>query len=220
MRIRVGPDRRAALWQPPSAGAELGFGPLESLYSLTVINDRVGMYVATMRGLVEASGLMEKCSVGYTADTRTGWATVRRRGREEARYEFSEADADRVTAKEHHKPIKLSEKTMYRHYPQRMYPARALGFALRDQFPDVVKGLVTGEELLDVDPVGGTKLIDEEVKGARGHLDADERVALGKAFDAGHLSPAQRSVKLKEYTGREDELMGHLARSADVFHST
>jgi hypothetical protein len=40
---------------------------------------------------------------------------------------------------------------MWKKYPERMYRARAVSFAIRDVFPDVVRGLLSVEEMMTGD---------------------------------------------------------------------
>lgn len=122
-------------------GAELGLGPLGALNGLIVISGKVTLPTATMRALVEASGKMEKCTVTYQADPPLAIAVVKRVGRAEARHTFGLQDAQNAG---------LSSGHMYSKYPERMYRSRALGFALRDEFADVLQGIMTAEEMADV----------------------------------------------------------------------
>jgi len=48
-------------------------------------------------------------------------------------------------------------------YPKRMLQLRARGFALRDAFPDVLKGLVTAEEAQDYPVVSQVETVKETV---------------------------------------------------------
>jgi hypothetical protein len=122
-------------------GAELGLGPLGALNGLIVISGKVTLPTATMRALVEASGKMEKCTVTYQADPPLAIAVVKRVGRAEATHTFGLQDAQNAG---------LSSGHMYTKYPERMYRNRALGFALRDEFADVLQGIMTAEEMADV----------------------------------------------------------------------
>ena len=75
-------------------------------------------------------------------DKMIATCTAKRRGYPEATVSvFSMADAKRAG---------LAGKTgPWTQYPRRMVQLRARGFALRDAFPDVLKGLVTAEEAQD-----------------------------------------------------------------------
>lgn len=119
-------------------GAELGMAPMTCLNSLVVIQGKVTMYASTMRALVEASGLMEMCRVSYQEKPPLATVVVRRVGREDETYTFSRKDAEDAG---------LANREMYKKYPRRMYVSRAMSFALRDEFADVLKGLMGAEEM-------------------------------------------------------------------------
>ena len=58
--------------------------------------------------------------------------------------QFSEADAQKAGL--------LNKQGPWRQYPKRMMQLRARGFAIRDAFPDAIKGLITAEEAMDYPP--------------------------------------------------------------------
>ena len=57
------------------------------------------------------------------------------------------------------KATRLWGKNVWKSYPDRMLQMRARGFALRDSFPDVLKGLITREEAQDyqTEPINVTQ---------------------------------------------------------------
>lgn len=187
-------------------GAELGLGPLQSLNSLTVIKGRVGMYASTMRALVDASGLMEQCDAVFDRDTLTATVTVKRVGRNVAVYSWGEADA---------KLAGLAGRKMYLEYPERMYKARAMSFALRDEFADVLKGLMGAEEmrgeeefeLSDIVDVGEPTRKEVQAQSVWDGVEPETREQLEKGFVHVGWTEAQRNIKLAEFRGREAELV-------------
>jgi hypothetical protein len=75
-------------------------------------------------------------------DAMTAACAAKRRGYESATVvKFSVADAKRAGL--------WGKSGPWTQYPKRMLQLRARGFALRDAFPDVLKGLVTAEEAQD-----------------------------------------------------------------------
>jgi hypothetical protein len=131
-------------------GAELGLGPMQALQSIAVINGRPAIFGDAALALVRASGLCVSVREGVTGngDERYGFCEVVRRGDENtiARV-FKIADA---------KAAKLWGRSgPWTEYPDRMLMLRARGFALRDAFPDVLRGLVTREEAQDYPPAAG-----------------------------------------------------------------
>jgi hypothetical protein len=71
----------------------------------------------------------------------TAICVAKRRGRKPVTAKFSVDDAKRAGL--------WGKQGPWTQYPKRMLQMRARGFALRDAFPDVLKGLITSEEAMD-----------------------------------------------------------------------
>jgi hypothetical protein len=128
-------------------GGELGLGPMQSLQCIAVVNGRPtvwgDMALALVRGSSVCLGVEE--GVEGEGDARAAYCHVHRKGEKPQRRTFSVADAKRA---------KLWGKTgPWTDYPDRMLQMRARGFALRDVFPDVLRGIVTREEAADYQTV-------------------------------------------------------------------
>jgi hypothetical protein len=123
--------------------AELGLSPLQATDGMAIINGRVGIMGDLALAMVESSGLLAKKTVRYTGegDNLTCELTLQRKGREEQVYTFSVREAKQAGI--------YDRSAVWRGYPKRMTYYRALGFGLRDEFPDVLKGTKTVEELQD-----------------------------------------------------------------------
>jgi hypothetical protein len=123
-------------------GSELGLSPMQSVNSIAVINGRPGVWGDGLIGLCRQSPLCQDIveKIEGDGDNRTAICTAIRRGSTPVVGRFSMADAKRAG---------LSGKGIWAQYPDRMLTNRARGFALRDAFPDVLRGLKTAEELLD-----------------------------------------------------------------------
>jgi len=123
--------------------AELGLSPMQAIDGMTIINNRVGIMGDLALALVEASGNLQKKLVTYTGDGEDLECTIllKRKGRAEQTYSFSVKEARAAGIYE--------RSTTWKAYPKRMTYYRALGFGLRDEFSDVLKGLKTVEELSD-----------------------------------------------------------------------
>ena len=125
-------------------GLELGLSPMHSLQGVAVINGKPTVYGDSMLGLCYASGLVEKFeeSIDGTGDHRGAVCKVRRRGVESPIIRtFTIADA---------KKAKLWGRSgPWTQYPERMLQMRARGFALRDAFADVLRGVISAEEAQD-----------------------------------------------------------------------
>ena len=125
-------------------GAELGLAPMQSLQNISVINGRPSVWGDAMLAVVLASADCEsvrESDSDEVATTGAAWTEAKRRGASPVRRTFSMADAERAGLKGKQGP--------WTQYPGRMLQMRARGFALRDAFPHVLKGLQPAEEVLD-----------------------------------------------------------------------
>jgi hypothetical protein len=125
-------------------GAEIGLGPMQSIQSVAVINGRPSIWGDAALALVMGSPVCEyvKESVAGDGDKMVAVCETKRRGYPAPSVtQFSVADAVRAGL--------WGKSGPWTQYPKRMLQLRARGFALRDAFPDVLKGLVTAEEAQD-----------------------------------------------------------------------
>jgi len=128
------------------AGAEVGLTPFAALQSIAVINGNPSLWGDGMLALVQASGFLEDFE--ETDDGTTATCRVVRAGRKTPTIQtFSMDDA---------KKAGLAGKAgPWTQYTRRMRQMRARGFALRDAFPDILKGLKLAEEARDYAHVDG-----------------------------------------------------------------
>lgn len=124
-------------------GAEVGLAPMQALQSIAVINGRPSIWGDGLLALVMASGHYENHEEAFDETTQTATATFKRKGKATAvTATFSKTDAEKA---------KLWGKGgPWTNYPKRMMQMRARAFAIRDCFPDVLKGLGVAEEQLDI----------------------------------------------------------------------
>lgn len=126
-------------------GMELGLAPLQAMQNIAVINGRPSIWGDAMLALVMASpvfGDINEFSEG-SGDNEVAICQVRRKGGEWKEQRFSVADA---------KAAKLYNKTgPWSEYRSRMLKMRARSWALRDTFPDVLKGMPCTEEIRDIE---------------------------------------------------------------------
>jgi len=125
-------------------GAELGLRPMQSLQCIAVINGRPTIWGDAALALVQSSSVCEFVSEAVEGDGDQMVATciAKRRGYPApSAIKFSVADAKKAGL--------WGKSGPWTQYPKRMLQLRARGFALRDAFPDVLKGLVTAEEAQD-----------------------------------------------------------------------
>jgi hypothetical protein len=125
-------------------GMELGLAPMQALQNIAVINGKPSVYGDAMMALVQASPVCEGVDETIEGEGTTNPVAVciaRRKGRNPVIVRFSVEDAKRAGL--------WGKQGPWQSYPKRMLAMRARGFALRDAFPDVLKGLITVEEAQD-----------------------------------------------------------------------
>ena len=124
-------------------GMELGLAPMQSLNSITVINGRPSVWGDALMALVQSSPVYEDIEE-YIEDEGTpnpvAVCVATRKGHTPVTAKFSVEDAKRAG---------LWGKNTWASYPRRMLQHRARGFALRSAFADVLKGMISTEELQD-----------------------------------------------------------------------
>ena len=121
-------------------GAEIGLKPLQAMQNIAVINGRPALWGDAVIALVRSSPACE-----YIVETQTAAEAVckvKRRGEPEQERTFSMGDAKVAGL--------LGKQGPWSQYPKRMMQMRARAFALRDVFPDVLKGLPIAEEVMDL----------------------------------------------------------------------
>lgn len=121
-------------------GAELGLKPLQSLQNLAVINGRPALWGDAVIALVLSSPVCEY--VTEDDDGHTATCRVKRKGAPEQVRSFSMDDARKAGL--------AGKQGPWTQYPKRMRQMRARAFALRDVFPDVLRGMPIAEELQDI----------------------------------------------------------------------
>lgn len=169
-----GLEKPEAIMIAVQMGAELGLKPMQSLQNIAVINGRPAVWGDAMLGICRASGLFDESAFreeviegeGDKEGMTTARCTVRRLpdGNPHT-VEFTTEDAARAEL--------LKKKGPWQQYPKRMLQLRARGFALRDQFTDLLRGLKTVEEVQDypveveIEPRQVTRLddISDELEG-------------------------------------------------------
>lgn len=121
-------------------GMELGLQPMQAMQNIAVINGRPSLWGDAVLALVKASPACEYV-VEEVGDTKAV-CRVKRRGEPEQIREFSMADAEKAGLKGKQGP--------WTQYPKRMMQMRARSWAVRDVFPDVLRGMPIAEELQDI----------------------------------------------------------------------
>lgn len=121
-------------------GAELGLQPMQAMQNIAVINGRPSLWGDSVIALAKASPLCEY--VSETVDENGATCKVKRKGEpEQVRY-FTVEDAKKAGL--------WGKQGPWTSYPKRMLQMRARSWALRDVFPDVLRGMPVAEELMDM----------------------------------------------------------------------
>jgi len=123
-------------------GYEVGLPPMQALSNINVINGKATLWgdalVAVCKKHPDYYGMKE------WLEGDTAYCSVKRKVKdtvEETVREFSIADATKAGL--------MNKAGAWKSYPKRMLAQRARGFALRDAFPDAIKGIITTEEAVD-----------------------------------------------------------------------
>lgn len=120
-------------------GMELGLQPMQAMQSIAVINGRPSLWGDAMLALVKAHPAFEW--IKEECDGSVAVCTIKRRGEPEVTQSFSLEEAKRAGL--------TGKQGPWTQYPKRMLQMRARGFALRDAFPDALRGVVSAEEARD-----------------------------------------------------------------------
>lgn len=117
-------------------GMELGLQPMQAMQNIAVINGRPALWGDAVIALVRGSPLCEY--IHEEDDGETATCRVKRRGEAEQVRTFSMVEAKAANL--------VGKQGPWTQYPKRMRQMRARAFALRDVFPDVLRGMPVAEE--------------------------------------------------------------------------
>ncbi len=188
-------------------GLEVGLKPMQAIQNIAVINGRPSVWGDAAKAMVEASGLCADFAEWFEGtegkDDFKAVCEVKRYGRTRpVRWEFSIADAKRAGL--------WAKAGPWTQYPKRMLQMRARGFAVRDGFADVIRGLVLAEEAQDYIDVQAAPV--EAPKG----LDAvTERMEAKQATKAAATAPEPEPAEDDEAPFEVDEDTGEVLGGDD-----
>lgn len=131
------------------AGMELGLPPMFALSNLTFINGKLGIMGDAARALIrQKKKLRDGTGIDvsyegepYEDDFKAVVTSWRKEEAEPVSHDFSVADAKKANL--------WGKSGPWSEYPKRMLMYRALGFHVRDQYPDVMMGAAIAEEIED-----------------------------------------------------------------------
>jgi hypothetical protein len=216
-------------------GSEVGLSPMQSLQSIAVINGRPTIWGDAALALVHASPVCEWVyeTLDGDGDSMGAMCQCKRRGYEKPSvHVFTVADAKKAGL--------WGKAGPWTQYPKRMLQLRARGFALRDAFPDVLRGLVTAEEARDYvtveaapDPVvvrpappasEPAKATAEDMRKARHYVQTASKSDLERMqgiveqrLKAGFYTPAEADDLFSLINGKLDILTGDAEDSGTDF---
>jgi len=122
-------------------GSELGLKPMQALQNIAIINGRPSLYGDAMIAVCRQAPNFEYIHEEYDEKDNSYTCRAKRKGEPEVVQKFSEKDA---------RLAKLwGKQGPWTDYPKRMLQMRARGFALRDCFPDLLRGIVDQSEAGD-----------------------------------------------------------------------
>lgn len=124
-------------------GMELGLPPLQALQNIAVVNGRPAVWGDSLMAIARAHPACEYITETFDERTMTATCKAKRRGGPEEVRTFSRADAEQAG---------LWGRNTWKSYPKRMLQMRARGFAIRDVFPDALRGIALAEEAQDMPP--------------------------------------------------------------------
>jgi len=123
-------------------GHEIGLPPLQAMQNIAVINGRPSLWGDAMLALVRGSGKLEYIDERID-ENGTAICRLKRKGEPEQIRTFGEEDAKLAGL--------LNKPGPWTQNKNRMKQMRARGFALRDVFTDVLKGMAVAEEVQDAE---------------------------------------------------------------------
>lgn len=151
-----GMEKPESIFVATQMGLEVGLTPMAALQNIAVINGRPTIWGDAQLAIVRSTGELEQFSEVYEADGKqlartpvtfsddvTAVCIVKRRGFPLQEGAFSVADAKRAGL--------WGKAGPWSQYPARMLRFRARSFALRDNFGDALRGMLTAEEVADID---------------------------------------------------------------------
>jgi len=128
-------------------GLEVGLSPMAAVQNIAVINGRPSLWGDAQLAVIMGSGKLEYINekvVGAGNDMRAECVVKRTGWKQPVIRDFSVEDAKKANL--------WGKQGPWSQYPKRMLQMRARSFALRDCFPDALRGFKTAEEIIDLGP--------------------------------------------------------------------
>lgn len=216
-------------------GAEVGFGPFQSLQSFALINNRLTIWGDAIPALLWSRGFklkewFENVDPAYPNNMVAKCIVTRPDGTEiEGEYSVSDAKEAKLWTKEG--PWQTSKK--------RMLKMRARAFAARDGAPDVLRGIAIREEVEDYDVINEVRTepqtltadfsdqrqaqIEEQPKPKRAAKKAEPEAASAPAQAEANPEPQESQEEAETVDGEvlDAEVIteGHAAKDEIYLHA-
>lgn len=126
-------------------GLDLGLAPMQALQNIYIVNGRPTVWGDAMLALVKGHPACEDIQendIETIKKNKKATCKVKRRGQAWVTRNFSQEDAVKAGLWDKSSP--------WKQYPERMLQMRARSWALRDSFPDALKGIQMKEEAQDI----------------------------------------------------------------------
>lgn len=143
-------------------GMEVGLQPLQAMQNIAVVNGRPSLWGDAVLALVKGSSVYEYIRESFDEKSMTATCEAKRKGEEAVRHTFSKVDAEKANL--------WTKSGTWQNYPKRMLQMRARAWALRDAFPDVLKGMPIAEEMQDIEAQPSAVSTVVDVKNVHGSL--------------------------------------------------
>ena len=219
-----GVDTPEQVFVAVGAGLEVGLSPMQSIQNIMVVNGRPSLWGDALLGLVQASGKMTDMKESFEGkgDSLCAVCHVERADRSTPVVQrFSVADAKLAGL--------WGKSGPWTQYPKRMLQMRARAFALRDTFPDVLKGLSAAEETMDytiVATADGTEVIEPRDQGGLGTQglrsvlkSGREKIKADKARTEDKPKETVKDMQARVEARREEMIEGAPASESDPPHT-
>lgn len=139
-------------------GSELGLKPMQSLQGMANINGKPSLYGDLLLAVCMQSPDYIDMAESFDEASWTATCVVKRKNRADITRTFSKNDATVAGL--------WNKAGPWKQYPERMLQMRARGFALRDGWADVLRGVISREEAQDyqIKDVTPDKELDKAVE--------------------------------------------------------
>lgn len=180
-----------------SMGYQIGIPPEQAMNCIAVVNGKAVMWGDEMLALCMSHpdwmDMKEEPTVNGAGTVVAYTCTVKRRGRSDTVSVFSLDMAKKAGL--------LAKGGVWNQYPERMLKLRARGFALRDAFPDALKGIKSREEVedyIDADYTVAPSRTEQLKRDLTKKEESHDSTINGLCAPASNSTPEQKAEKDEE----------------------